>query len=80
MILKIYYPHKAVNQRTNDFYSIKGNRRKFFSSEIHDRSAEGRFRQIEVKTGVLGRISGSKINLIGIDITDLTNSRDSFEL
>ena len=80
MILKIYYPHKVVNQRTNDFYSIKGNRRKFFSSEIHDRSAEGRFRQIEVKTGVLGRISGSKINLIGIDITDLTNSRDSFEL
>jgi hypothetical protein len=79
MILKIYYPHKQVNQRTNDFYSIKGNKRKLFSSEVHDRSAEGKFRQIKVHTGMLGRIGNSSIKLIGIDITDLTNSRKSFD-
>ena len=78
MILKIYYPHVQVRQRTSDFYSIKGNKRKFFSSEVHDRSAEGRFRQIKVKKGRLGRMGGSSLNLIGIDITDLTNSRRSF--
>jgi hypothetical protein len=80
MVLKIYYPHEQVIQRNNDFYSLKGNKRKFFSSEIHDRSAEGKFRQIKVHTGILGRIDNRSINLIGIDITDLTNSRKSFKI
>jgi len=79
MILKIYYPDKRVKQRTNDFYSIKGSSRNFFSSEVHDRSAEGKFRQIKVNTGMLGRITNSNLNLIGLDITDLTNSKDSFD-
>ena len=73
MILKIYYKNKRVTQRHDDFYSKKGNKRNLFSSEIHDRSIEGKFRQVKNKINFR-----SSINLIGIDITDLTNSRKSF--
>jgi hypothetical protein len=70
MILKIYYPVRASHQRHDDFYSLKGNKKKFFSSEIHDRATEGKFRQIKVITGFR-----KSITLICLDITDLTNSR-----
>jgi len=75
MILKIYYPELQVQQRTNDFYGKKGNFRKMFSSEVHDRSVEGKFRQIRFYKNYRVRIT-----LIGLDILDLTNSRKEFKI
>jgi hypothetical protein len=70
MILKIYYPVRISHQRHDDFYSKRGNKRKFFSSEIHDRSTEGKYRQIKIITGFR-----KSLTLIGLDILDLTNNR-----
>ena len=75
MILKIYYPNLQVQQRTNDFYGKKGQFRKMFSSEVHDRSVEGKFRQIRFFKNY-----HTKITLIALDILDLTNSRKVFSI
>ena len=75
MILKIYYPELQVQQRTNDFYGKKGQFRKMFSSEVHDRSVEGKFRQIRFFKNY-----HTKITLIALDISDLTNSRKEFKI
>lgn len=75
MVLKIYYPKLQVQQRTNDFYGKKGQFRKMFSSEVHDRSVEGKFRQIRFFKNY-----HTKITLIALDILDLTNSRKEFKI
>ena len=71
MILQIYYPDKLTTQRYDDFYGKAGDQRKFFSSEIHDRLAEGRVRQFEYK---LSR--WRKLKFIGVDIENLCNTRE----
>lgn len=71
MILKIYYPVRISHQRHDDFYSKRGNKRNYFSSEIHDRAIEGKYRQIKIVTGFR-----KSITLICLDITDLTNTRN----
>ena len=75
MILKIYYPNLQVQQRHNDFYTKQGTFRKMFSSEVHDRSIEGKFRQIKFYKNY-----HSRITLICLDILDLTNSRKDFSI
>ena len=57
--------------RYNDFHGRAGDMRKFFSSEVHDRVAEGRVRQFEYK---LSR--WRKLKFIGVDIENLCNTRD----
>jgi hypothetical protein len=75
MILMIYYPDKITQQRYNDFYGKAGTDRKFFSSEVHDRAAEGRVKQF---TYPLSRFR--RIKYVGIDIEDITNGRDSWNV
>jgi hypothetical protein len=70
MILMIYYPDAITKQRYDDFYGKAGTDRKFFSSEVHDRVAEGRVKQF---TYPLKRFQ--RIKYVGVDISDLTNSR-----
>ena len=75
MILQIYYPDKLTTQRYDDFYGKAGDQRKFFSSEIHDRLAEGMIKQYEVPSRIR-----RKLKYIGIDISDLTNGRNDDRL
>jgi|15BtaG_2_1085339.scaffolds.fasta_scaffold24438_2 hypothetical protein len=70
MILMVYYPNKLTTQRYDDFYGKAGDQRKFFSSEVHDRVAEGQVKQFKIKTGWRKQVS-----FIGVDISSLTNSR-----
>lgn len=70
MILKIYYRDKTVKTRYADFHGKAGDTRKFFSCEVHDRATEGRVKQHRYP---ISRFR--KITFIGIDISDLTNSR-----
>ncbi len=75
MILMVYFPDKITTMRHNDLHGRAGDKRKFFSSEVHDRQAEGRTKIFKRK------ISRFKtINFIGIDISDLTNNRRSFSI
>ena len=71
MILMIYYPDKVVDMRYNDFHGKAGDPRKFFSCEVHDRVTEGRVKQFAYK---LSRFK--RFRFIGIDIEDITNSRN----
>lgn len=71
MILMVYYPDKLTTQKYDDFYGKAGDQRKFFSSEVHDRVAEGRVKQFSYKTGFR-----RKITYIGVDIEDITNGRN----
>ena len=75
MILQVYYPDKLTTQRYDDFYGKAGDQRKFFSSEIHDRLAEGMIKQYEVPSRIR-----RKLKYIGIDISDLTNGRNDDRL
>ena len=75
MILMVYFPDKITTMRHNDLHGRAGDKRKFFSSEVHDRQAEGRTKIFKRK------ISRFKtIPFIGIDISDLTNNRRSFSI
>mgnify|MGYP003642663634 CR=1 FL=1 len=69
MILKVYYPERLVRQRHDDFYHVKNTTRQFFSSEVHDRTQESKFRQFETWHKV------KKFKFLGVDISDITNSR-----
>ena len=71
MILMIYYPDKLTLQRYDDFYGKTGTQRKFFSSEVHDRLAEGKVRTLSRRLGWR-----KTIRYVGVDITDITNSRN----
>ena len=75
MILMVYYPDKIVKMRYNDFHGKSGDSRKFFSSEVHDRVAEGRVRTI---TYPLNR--WRKLRYVGVDIKDITNRRNSINV
>ena len=70
MILMIYYPDAITKQRYDDFYGKTGTDRKFFSSEVHDRVAEGRVKQFKYPLNRFRRIK-----YVGVDIEDITNSR-----
>jgi hypothetical protein len=70
MILQIYYPDKIVKMRHNDFHGKAGDSRKFFSSEVHDRVAEGRFKEFKYPVS-----RWRKRSFIGVDIEDLCNTR-----
>ena len=71
MILMIYYPDAITKQRYDDFYGKAGTDRKFFSSEVHDRVAEGRVKQFSYP---LKRFQ--RVKYVGVDIADLTNGRN----
>lgn len=71
MILMVYYPDKITLQRYDDFYGKTGTQRKFFSSEVHDRLAEGKIRTLSRRLGFR-----KTIRYVGVDITDITNSRN----
>ncbi len=71
MILMIYYPDTITKQRYDDFYGKAGTDSKFFSSEVHDRVAEGRVKQFSYP---LKRFQ--RVKYVGVDITDLTNRRN----
>ena len=75
MILMVYYPDKLTTQKYDDFYGKAGDQRKFFSSEVHDRVVEGRVKQFKCPKGWR-----KFINFIGVDISDLTNSRKNIKL
>ena len=75
MILMVYYPDKLVSQRYDDFYGKAGDQRKFFSSEVHDRATEGKVKQFKCPKGWR-----KTINFVGIEISDLTNSRKKINL
>lgn len=74
MILMVYYPDKIVEMRHNDFHGKAGDKRKFFSSEVHDRVIEGRVRTISYPVSRWRRI-----RYVGVDIEDLTNGRNDYE-
>jgi len=71
MILMVYYPNKIVKMRYNDFHGRAGDSRKFFSSEVHDRVTEGRIKQFRHPIS-----RWRKITFVGVDIADITNSRN----
>jgi len=71
MILMIYYPNRLESQRYDDFYGKAGDQRKFFSSEVHDRMAEGKIKQYKYPKGWR-----KYQTYIGVDISDLTNGRN----
>lgn len=70
MILMVYYPDKLTSQRYDDFYGKAGDQRKFFSSEVHDRAVEGKVKQFKCP-----KAWKRYIKFVGIDISDITNSR-----
>jgi hypothetical protein len=70
MILMIYYPDRITKQRHDDFYGKVGDNRKYFSSEVHDRVTEGKTKIFRRKVSRFKSIS-----FIGVDISDVTNSR-----
>ena len=72
MVLQIYYPDKVVQMRHNDFHGRAGDMRKFFSCEVHDRATEGKIKQFKYPIS-----RWRKFSFIGIDITDITNSRNN---
>ena len=65
MILMIYFRDRITEMRHNDFHGKKGDKRKFFSCEVHDRVTEGRVKQFRYRF----------TRYIGVDISDLTNTR-----
>jgi hypothetical protein len=65
MILNVYYSDRIIEMRYADFHGKKGDKRKFFSCEVHDRVTEGRVKQFRYRL----------TRYIGVDISDLTNSR-----
>jgi len=71
MILMIYYPDMVTKQRYDDFYGKTGTDRKFFSSEVHDRVAEGRVKQFSYP---LKRFQ--RVKYVGVDLSDITNGRN----
>jgi|TARA_R110002012_G_scaffold321953_2_gene552752 hypothetical protein len=75
MILMIYYPNEITKQRHDDFYGKVGTDRKLFSSEVHDRITEGKTKIFKRKVSRFKSIS-----FIGVDISDITNSRKRFDL
>lgn len=75
MILMIYYPDRITKQRYDDFYGKTGTDRKFFSSEVHDRVAEGRVKQFSYPFKRFQRIK-----YVGVDISDITNGRNDFNV
>ncbi len=75
MILMTYYPNKLTTQRYDDFYGKAGDQRKYFSSEVHDRVAEGKVKQFKYPKSFRRHQ-----NYIGVDIGDITNNRKSFDI
>ncbi len=75
MILMVYYPDKLTTQKYDDFYGKAGDQRKFFSSEVHDRVAEGRVKQF-----TLASRFRRKTRFTGVDITDITNGRNEIRI
>lgn len=75
MILMVYYPNKLTTQRFDDYYGKAGDQRKFFSSEVHDRVTEGRVKQFKYPKGFRRYLT-----YVGVDISDITNSRKSFSI
>ena len=70
-MLSLYlYRDKIVKTRHADFHGKAGDSRKFFSCEVHDRATEGKIKQFRYPISIF-----RKISFIGIDISDLTNSR-----
>ena len=66
MILYNYYGNQRSVLRHDDFYSKKGDRKNFFSSEIHDRIKERNFRTVTIY-----RNRFRKFRFIGVNIMDL---------
>lgn len=77
MILMVYYPNKLTTQKYDDYYGKAGDQRKFFSSEVHDRVAEGRVKQFK---GFTRFRRGSGRDFVGVDITDITNGRNEIRI
>ena len=77
MILMVYYPDKLTTQRYDDYYGKAGDQRKFFSSEVHDRVAEGKIKLFKYK---YNRFRRSGRDFVGVDITDITNGRNDDRL
>ena len=71
MVLQVYYPDKMVKMRNDDFLGKAGDSRKFFSSEVHDRLAEGRIKAFKYPIS-----RWRKQSFLGIDLEDITNSRN----
>jgi hypothetical protein len=68
MILKVYYPQVEGTLEHDDFWGKAGDKRNFFSTEIHNRVFDGRTRKFN--------LIWNKKNYFfyGIDIKDVTNT------
>ena len=75
MILMIYYPDVLVKQRHDDYYGRAGDDRKFFSSEVHDRIVEGKTKIFNRKITLF-----KTFRFIGVDISDITNTRSTLRV
>ena len=70
MLLKIYYPGIRGKLDQDDTWGKSGDVRNFFSTEIHNRVAQGKTRKLTTWH------KSNEYYFYGIDIEDLTNKRN----
>lgn len=75
MLLAIFYPNKRARRRNQDNLNPPGSEGNFYTTEVHDRLAEHKIKIVDIYRNDWKFLKSGKIHLVGIDITDLTESR-----